>query len=71
MRAEREPGDRPVGVADDALGVDHERRAPVEAERAEDAVGLAHRLVGVGEQREGEAALLAGELVVALRPTAG
>ena len=36
----------------DALGVDHEHRPPVEAERAEDAVGLAHRLVLVGEQRE-------------------
>ena len=52
VRAEREAGDGPVGVPDDALGVDHERRAAVEAERAEDAVGLAHRLVGVGEQRE-------------------
>ena len=42
-RCERnvEPGDGPVGVADDAVGVDDERRAPVEAERAEDAVGLA------------------------------
>ena len=34
--AEGEAGDGPVGVADDALGVDHEDRAPVEAERAED-----------------------------------
>ena len=63
---EREPGDRLVRVPHDALRIDHERGAPVEAERPEDPVGLAHGLVGVGEEREGEPALLAGEVVVAL-----
>src|SRR5215207_7859311 len=64
-RPEREPGDRPVGVAQDALAVDHEHRPPVEADRTEDAVQLAHLLLGVAEQREGEPALVLAELVVA------
>src|SRR4051794_39028638 len=63
--AEGEAGDGLVLPAQDAPAVDHEDRPAVEAERAEDAVGVPHHLVGVGEEREGEPALLAAELVVA------
>ena len=51
-RAVREPGDRPVGVADDAVAVDDEHAAPREPDRPERAVQRGDRLVGVGEQRE-------------------
>src|SRR5918993_116707 len=57
---------RGAGVAHDALYVDHEHRSAVEAEGPEDPVGLPYGLVAVGEQREGEPTLLAGEVVVAL-----
>src|SRR4029453_1022930 len=60
------PRPRRGGVADGPLGVDHEDRPPVEPHRTEDAVGPAHRLVHVGQQGEGEAAVVAGEPVVAL-----
>ena len=49
----------------DPVAIDHEGGAPVEAERPEDPVGLPDRLAGVGEEREGEATLLAREPVVA------
>src|SRR5262245_53693656 len=64
--AERQPGDGAVDVAHDARGVDDDDRAPVEADRAQDPVLLAHLLVLVRQQREGEAALLVREAVVAL-----
>ena len=46
------------GPAHHALVVDHEDRAAVEADRSEDAVVTTDRLLDVGEQGEGEAAVL-------------
>jgi hypothetical protein len=49
----------------DSPGVDHENRPTHESERTENAVGLGHLLVDVGEQGEPESVLV-GELIVAV-----
>ena len=60
--AHGEAGDGAMCVPDDALGIDHEHAATVEADGAERPVELTDRLVGVGEQREGET-MLGSELL--------
>src|SRR6056297_3640291 len=56
-RPERQPGDRPVGVAHDTVAVEDEDAAAGEPDRTEGAVHARHRLVGVGQQRELESVL--------------
>ena len=57
-RSEREPGHRPVGVANNAISVDDKHTAPRKPDGAECPVGTGNGFVNIRQQRKREAVLV-------------